>query len=190
MSKPDLETKICSGPWGWLSQTSSIHGLKLPGYLEQDGLIQDTHGNAPQIVCWAPRQHLKISDKFLGQSHSRNSSDIKDEQIPVLCSGSAPISNLGMAIKFKYFGCCFVNGWSTHSCQLSYLRPASHISTIEFCKPWLCHLYTKVQFCGVSKRTVHGLEWLLLHFKAFGRHSEDIRTALIGRVKVCLYVCM
>lgn len=180
-----MSSRPCSGPeagchrravsmvWSPLGLQSRVAARKTPT------------GMLPR-PCWAPRQHLGLGGTVTnvpGQSCSRDSSDSKDEQTPALCSGTAQISNIGLAIKSKYFGCCFVNGWSTHSCQLSCLRPTSHMSTTEIYKPWLCHLYTiSSVLWGFLK---HGLGWLLFHFKSFTRRSEDITTALTGSVNVC-----
>lgn len=144
MSKLDLETKCAQDPeagchriavstvWSSLWLQSRVATCKTPT------------GMLPRW-CWAPRQHLAISGMVTnvpGQSCTRDCSDSKDEQMPVLCSGTAQISSIGLAIKSKNFGGCFGNDWSTHSCQLSCLRLASHISTTKMYKAWLCHLYT------------------------------------------------
>lgn len=159
MSKLDLETKCAQDSvagchriavatvWSSLWLQSRLATCKIPT------------GMLPR-PCWALRQHLAISGMVTnvpGQSCTRDCSESKDEQMPVLCSGTAQISSIGLAIKSKNVGGCFVNDWNTHSCQLSSLRLASHIGTNKLYKPWLCHLYT---VSSVLKDFLKNNSWL------------------------------
>lgn len=148
MSKSDLQTEHTQDhvlalrlavaeeqcPWSegpWASKAGWPH-IKHPWQCSPD-CAELPNSTWELVAWWQMSQARAVAGTLPTARMSKHQSS---------ASGTAQISNTGLAIEFKCFGCCFMSGRSSYSCQLSCLKPASHISTTKIYESWLFHLYT------------------------------------------------